>query len=113
VKAAQSEYVAITLACQELLWLKGSLKDIDYSHVDTPIKLFSDNQSAIKLVYSNNYYVRSKHIDTKYNFVKENLANKVFDLSYIPTEEMIVDALTKPVTNNKNLCYNNGIGLGE
>lgn len=113
LSTTESEYIAITLACQELLWLKGLLKDIDYSYVETPIKLFSDNQSAIKLVYSNNYHARSKHIDTKYNFVKENVANKVVELSYIPTEEMIADALTKPVTSNKNLYCNEGIGLRE
>lgn len=105
--------VAITLACQDLLWLKELLKNIDNSYVNTPIKLFSDNQSAIKLVHSNNYHARSKHIDTKYNFVKENVASKVIELSYIPTEEMIADALTKAVTSNKNLYCNNGIGLGE
>lgn len=113
LSTTESEYIAITLACQELLWLKGLLKDIDNSYVETPIKLFSDNQSAIKLVYSNNYHARSKHIDTKYNFVKENVANKVIDLSYVPTEEMIADALTKPVTSNINSYCNEGIGLRE
>lgn len=87
LSTTESEYIAIALASQELLWLKRLLKDIENLSADDPVKLYSDNQSAIKLMRSNNYHARSKHIVTKYNFVKENVANKVIDLSYIPSEK--------------------------
>jgi len=113
LSTTESEYIAIALASQELLWLKRLLKDIENLSADNPVKLYSDNQSAIKLMRSNHYHARSKHIDTKYNFEKENVANKVIDLSYISSEEMIADALTKPVTSEKNSFCNDGIGLSE
>lgn len=113
LSTTESEYIAIALASQELLWLKRLLKDIENLSADNLVKLYSDNQSAIKLMRSNHYYARSKHIDTKYNFMKENVANKVIDLSYISSEEMIADALTKPVTSEKNRFCNNGMGLSE
>ena len=39
------------------------------------IKMFENNQSTIKLVESEKYKSRTKHIGTKYHFMK-NLKNK-------------------------------------
>lgn len=87
------------------------LKDIDSSCVNEPIKLYSDNQSAIKLAHSNNYHARSRHIDTKYNFIKEKIINKVIGLDYVSTKDMIANALTKAVSYEKNKFCNNSLGL--
>lgn len=107
----ESEYIAIALAVQELLWLKRLIKDIDNSCVREPIRLHSDNQSAIKLAHSDNYHARSKHIDTKYKFIREKVANNVIRINYVPSNEMIADALTKAVTSEKNKFCNKYIGL--
>lgn len=101
----------MALATQELLWLKGIIKDIDDSCIREPIELCSDSQSAIKLVYSNNYHARSKHIDIKHKFIKENVSDKVIELNYVSSKEMIADALTKAVTSDKNIFCNQGMNL--
>ncbi|XP_071573948.1 uncharacterized protein [Temnothorax nylanderi] len=71
LSTTESEYIAMSLATQELLWLKRLMEDIDKSCIREPICLYSDNQSAIKLASSDNYYARSKHIDTRYKFIKK------------------------------------------
>jgi len=43
LSTTESEYIAIALAVQELLWLKRLIKDIDNSCVREPIRLHSDN----------------------------------------------------------------------
>jgi len=58
-------------------------------------------------------FARSKHIDTKYNFVKEKVENKIFCKAGILTERMIADALIKAITNDKNKYCNDGMGLYE
>ena len=64
---------------------------------------------AIKLVYSDNCHAQSRHIDTKYNFIKEKVTNKKIDFSYTYTKEMIADAFTKPVIHEENDFCNDSI----
>jgi hypothetical protein len=40
---------------------------------------------------------RTKHIDIRYHYVKEQVEAGNITLQYVPTEEMVADALTKPV----------------
>lgn len=93
----------MTIATQELLWLKRLIRDIKKSCISKPVKLFNDNQSAMKLAQSNNYHARSKHIDTKYNFLKGNVLAKVVRLEYVNSKEMVVDALTKTIRKGQIL----------
>ena len=39
---------------------------------------------------------RTKHIDVKYHYTREQVANKVVKFAPIPTAMMVADALTKP-----------------
>ena len=43
---------------------------------------------------------RSKHIDTKYHFIRENVEDKVVEL-YTPTDQLAADLLTKAVPQVK------------
>lgn len=53
----------------------------------------------------NNYHARSKHIDTKHNFLKEKVFGKMIRLEYVCSKVMVANALTKAVTVEKNkLC---------
>lgn len=49
LSTTEAEYIAASLACKEIIWLRKLLSDIGHrrSH---PTKLYIDNQSAIKLV---------------------------------------------------------------
>jgi hypothetical protein len=62
---------------------------------------FEDNQSCLKLAQSEQFGRRSKHIATRYHFIKENILKEVVKCIYCPTAEMIADALTKPLQSIK------------
>ena len=64
-----------------------------------PTILHDDNQSAIKIAEGNGVNNRTKHIDIKYHFVRDTVRDKVISINYCPTEEMIADSLTKPLTH--------------
>ncbi|KXJ72711.1 hypothetical protein RP20_CCG017384 [Aedes albopictus] len=44
---------------------------------------------------------RSKHIDTKYHFVRQMYQEGKISVQYCPTDSMVADMLTKPLTNQK------------
>lgn len=100
LSTCEAEYMALASAIQECLYLEQLLRGIDaYEYAQT--KVYEDNQGAIALARNPVNRQRCKHIDIKYHFIRENVNNGKFLLEYCPTEQMIADVLTKPVTKLK------------
>ena len=110
LSSTEAEFVSLAECCQELLWTIMLMKDFGY-FVDEPIEIMEDNQSCIKMVYSDRTEKRSKHIDTKFNFVKDLARNGTIKLTYCPTENMIADILTKPLQRIKLEKFRQDLGL--
>lgn len=70
----ETEFVALSSAYQEALWLHRILDDIKHP-VGGAITIYEDNQSCLKLIEEEKLSSRIKHIDTMYHFVK-NFVNK-------------------------------------
>lgn len=45
-----------------------------------------DNQSAIKLARNPEFHKRTKHIDSKFYYVRETVASPDIEVKYVPTE---------------------------
>ena len=60
-----------------------------------PTILYEDNQAAICLSKNPQWHGRSKHIDIRYHFIREQVNNQNIELKYCPTNNMIADMLTK------------------
>jgi hypothetical protein len=105
----EAEYIAAAHGTKEALWLRTLLRDLDQD-VAT-VKMYVDNQSAIKLLKNPVSSVRSKHIDVVYHFARERAARKEVQFEYIKTEHMLADMLTKPVPRVKLEQCCKGIGL--
>lgn len=57
--------------------------------------LYNDSQSAQKWSINPVYHKRSKHIDVKYDSIKDMISNGIIKLEYLPTGEIPADILTK------------------
>ena len=44
---------------------------------------------------------KTKHIDIKYHYVREKVLDNTIKLNYCPTNEMLVDMLTKGLSKDK------------
>ncbi|XP_071653225.1 uncharacterized protein [Temnothorax longispinosus] len=93
LSSTEAEYVALATTATELLWLKNLLVDLGVS-CEEPIKIYEDNQSTIHLLQQWEHK-RLKHIDIKYNFIRDLKENNVIDVIYLSTKEQIADILTK------------------
>ena len=68
LSCTEAEYVLVTLATQECIWLTRLFEDInEVSNFPTPI--FCDNESAIKLVQNPVFHARMKLVATHHHFV--------------------------------------------
>lgn len=103
LSSTEAEYVAITEAVKECIWLKEILKELDFMH-DTPI-MFTDSQSALSLSKNPVYHERSKHIEVKYHFIREKLSQGKAELVKIHTDRNPFDVGTKILLVGKfKLC---------
>ncbi|CAH2083649.1 unnamed protein product [Euphydryas editha] len=110
LSTAEAEYMAMSSAAQEALWLRQLHVEFGQP-LDGPLHIFSDNQSAIKLSTNDCYLPRSKHIDIRYHFLREHVNNLEIKFNYCRGDKMIADILTKGTTEHKNLYCIAKMGL--
>ena len=59
--------------------------------------IFCDNSSAIALSKNSVFHKRTKHIDTKFHYIRELVNNGEIILEHCRTQEKFADILTKPL----------------
>nr|GEY95402.1 retrovirus-related Pol polyprotein from transposon TNT 1-94 [Tanacetum cinerariifolium] len=67
----------------------------DYGLVFKEIPIYCDNKSAIALCFNNVQHSKSKHIDIRYQFIKERVENGVIELYFVNTEYQLADIFNK------------------
>jgi len=75
LSTTEAEYVALSAAVSECLWIRGLLSEMGVILKESTT-IFEDNQSTISLVKEPRKHQRLKHIDIKYNFIRESIENK-------------------------------------
>ena len=91
----EAEYMAAAAAIKEALWIRRLINELEMDTKTITIK--ADSQSAIKLLKNPLISMRSKHIDVIYHFARERVTRNDVAFEYIRTDEMVADALTKPL----------------
>lgn len=71
-------------------------------YVESPIRVFYDNQSAIELSKNAVLHKKSKHIDIGFHFTRELVEKKEIEVTYLRTNQMLADILTKSLPKTKH-----------
>ncbi|KAG8493469.1 hypothetical protein CXB51_010771 [Gossypium anomalum] len=99
LSATEAEYIVITEACKEAIWLKGLFSELNEDlQIST---VFCDSQSAIFLTKDQMFHGRTKHIDVRYHFVRDIIARGDIVVSKISTHENLADMMTKSLLITK------------
>jgi len=96
VSTAEAEYQAAAATVKEALWLRKLFCDLHLPSITAPIAC--DNQAALVLLKNPVVSMRSKHIDVLYHFARERCARGEVSFTYCPTDRMLADILTKPLS---------------
>ncbi|GKE09825.1 retrovirus-related pol polyprotein from transposon TNT 1-94, partial [Tanacetum coccineum] len=99
ISTIEAEYIALSGCCAQILWMRSQLTD--YGFVFNEIPLYCDNKSAIALYYNNVYHSRSKHIDVRYHFIKEQVENGVVELYFVKTKYQLADIFNKALAQER------------
>uniref|UniRef100_A0A6N2KNP9 Integrase catalytic domain-containing protein n=1 Tax=Salix viminalis TaxID=40686 RepID=A0A6N2KNP9_SALVM len=94
--SAEAEYRALATVAAELSWILQLLRELQIT-LPSPPKLLCDNNSAIFIASNPVTKSRSKHIDIDYHFVRELVAKRVINLSFVPSHLQLADVFTKAV----------------
>jgi len=100
LSSTEAEYMALTHTTKETIWLRTILKELGFAQNDATT-LYEDNQSCIALAKNPIHHARTKHIDIQHHFVREKVESKEVELAYMSTDDMVADALTKPLARPK------------
>nr|GFC47099.1 hypothetical protein [Tanacetum cinerariifolium] len=73
----------------------------NYGLAFNKIPMYYDNKSAIALCCNNVQHSRSKHIDIRYHFIKEQVENGVIKLYFFNTEYQLADLFTKALGRDR------------
>jgi hypothetical protein len=76
--------------------MKQTLTDIHVEY-DEPIPIYFDNTSAISISKNPVMHSNMKHIPIKYQFLREQVAEKNIRVEYVGTKEQVADIFTKPL----------------
>jgi len=98
--STEAEFRAYLAAAQESKWIRKLLFDT-YKEQKSAIS-WSDNQSAVSRSKDQSFLARTKHIEVKYNYIRQAIKMGEFVLSEIPTTEIIADIMTKALDRNKH-----------
>nr|GFB83310.1 Gag-Pol polyprotein [Tanacetum cinerariifolium] len=69
MSSAEAEYVVLSTSCAQVIWIRTQLQDYGFNYNKIP--LYYDSQSAIAISYNPVQHSRTKHIHTRYHFIKE------------------------------------------
>ena len=110
LSTAEAEYIALAAASQEAIWLKQLL--INLNHDDNaPMTINEDNQASICFAKNITNHSRTKHIDIKFHFIRDQVTNNNILLKYCPSEMMLADVFTKGLSVDKFIKLRNLIGV--
>ena len=101
LSSVEAEYMAATQATREAVWWRAFLTELGLPPV-IATTIHSDSQGAIALGKNPQHHKRTKHIDIQHHYVREQVAAGSVTLSYIGTEDMVADVLTKPLSADRH-----------
>ncbi|GJZ80784.1 retrovirus-related pol polyprotein from transposon TNT 1-94, partial [Tanacetum coccineum] len=84
---------------QEILWMRSQLTN--YGFAFNKIPLYYDNHNAIALYYNNVQHSRSKHIDIRHHFIREQVEKGVVELYFVSTDYQLANIFTKALPRER------------
>ncbi|XP_053968600.1 uncharacterized protein LOC128870030 [Anastrepha ludens] len=103
----EAEYIVMCQGAKEIAFHRSLLHELGFGNlVSGPTTILCDNQGAQFLVTNPTTHKRSKHIDSRFHYVREQYLKDDIALEYVPSSENAADILTKPLTKEKHInCY--------
>ncbi|GJV37204.1 retrovirus-related pol polyprotein from transposon TNT 1-94 [Tanacetum coccineum] len=111
ISTTEAEYVSAGKACQQTLWMKQALIDYDVRLDD--VLIMCDNKGAIDLSKNPVQHSRTKHIEIRHHFLRDNVQKGHISIEKVSSVDNIADILTKPLKRESFNYLRLGLGMME
>ena len=96
--STEAELISFVDHCVQALWARHWL--IEQGQPSVPFLCWQDNTSTISILRSAGPSQRTKHLDIRMFFANEKIREGEICVEHKPTEDMLADVLTKPLTGD-------------
>lgn len=100
MSTCEAEYIAAATAACQGVWLARLLGDMKNTEAEQ-VRLKIDNKAAISLSKNPVFHDRSKHIDTRFHFLRECVEDGHVEVEFIGTNGQLADILMKALGRAK------------
>jgi len=110
LSSCEAEYVAAAAAACQGVWLSRLITAM-MGTKEAPVKLLMDNMSAIALSRNLVHHDRSKHIDTKFHFIRECIEEGKVEVDHVGTAGQLADIFTKSLGRVRFVELRSALGV--
>ena len=104
LSSTEAEFYAVSEAVKEILFVAQVLLDLGVP-VHTPIVVRVDNMGAIFMSGNASSSARTRHVDTRWHFVRELQDKRVVEVIFVKTKENCADGFTKNVDGETHAVH--------
>jgi hypothetical protein len=112
LSSCHAEYIAASAASCQAVWLGRLVGELFNREAEVPT-LLVDNKAAIQLCKNPVFHERSKHIELKYHYIREQLEKGHIAVEFIGTNDQLADIFTKSLGRVKFQELRGRIGVVE
>lgn len=98
-----------------LLWIRKRLEKLNFQQqllIKNPtVHPYKDNESCIKMLESDKYARRTKHIHIEHHSIKHLKETGITNVKYCPSKGMIADILSKTVPKHEFQKHRSNLSL--
>ncbi|GJZ97296.1 retrovirus-related pol polyprotein from transposon TNT 1-94 [Tanacetum coccineum] len=109
MSSAEVEYVSLSACCAQVLWLRTQLTE--YGFHFNKIPMYCDSKAAVAISCNPVQHSRSKHIDVRYHFIKEQVEKGIVKLFLVRTEYQLADLFTKALPEDRFKYLVRGVSM--
>ena len=97
LSSTEAEYMALTECLKHAQWTTSLLQQLLFD-VELPIDIFCDSTRAQVITSNNVYHKRTKHIDIRYHYIHEKVADGMIVINEVNSDDNVADMLTKALS---------------
>ena len=118
LSSSEAEYVAISEAVKEIKFIYYLLQGIGIE-IELPIIVKTDNIGAMFMAQNASSGVRTRHVDTRYHYIRENVEDGIIKIEFVRSIDNDSDIFTKNVNQEiyekhvKNFLEDSGEKYGD
>jgi hypothetical protein len=112
LSTTEAEYISACEAAKTAVWLSYLLQDFT-GEEQKKVPLYCDNQGAVRLVYNAEFHQRTKHIQLRWHWIREQAANEIIEVKFVGTENQLADIFTKALAGPIFHNMRRRIGVGK